>query len=85
MTDDTVRAGDSPAVCPYCDRPLPSIEILALHVGRTHGSRLTESEQDRFDAAKTAEADELRRLQLKAVAGLVVLYFGLLFAYSIFA
>lgn len=85
MTGNDDRSDESEAACQYCDRRFPTAEILSLHLGRRHESRLTERERARFEDAKAAEADQLRLLQLQALAGLVLLYFGLLFAYAIFA
>ena len=38
-----------------------------------------------FHEARSNETDELRTLRLKALGALVLLYFGLLFMYAIFA
>lgn len=83
MTADTsVPPGESPATCPYCDRPFPSAELLALHAGRAHRARLSDAERERVRAAEASEAEPLRKLQLRGIIWLVVLYFGLLFAYA---
>lgn len=84
-TDGSRPPTDGAPLCPYCGRPFPTPRIRALHLGRTHPTRLTGAEHERFEAASAAEAAELRRLRLWAIAALVVLYFGLLFAYSAFA
>ena len=56
-----------------------------LHKGVEHTNQLDDSEQEAFESALTEEEDDLRTLRLKALAVLVLLYFGLLFLYAIFA
>lgn len=69
--------------CPYCSRDERTETLLALHVGEEHWDRATETERDRYREAYEAESEALWRFRLLAVAALVVLYFGLLFTYSI--
>ena len=71
--------------CPYCDLAFPTAEIRTLHLGRSHPDRLTDAETTRFERALDRESRRLWLLQLRALLGLVVLYFGLLFAYAVFA
>jgi hypothetical protein len=56
-----------------------------LHKGLEHHQRLDDSEQEAFEAAFADEEDELRFLRLKALGMLVIVYFGFLFLYAIFA
>lgn len=70
--------------CPYCNQSFPTPHIRLLHIGRKHPQSLTESEHEQFEEAKAVEAKELRILQLKSIIGLILLYFGFLFTYSIF-
>ena len=82
----TIPRSETPAgTCEYCEHPFPTNERLVLHKGLEHHSRLDDSEQEAFESALTAEEDGLRTLRLKALAVLVLLYFGLLFLYAIFA
>lgn len=69
--------------CPYCDRPFPTADRLALHKGQAHADRLTEAEQAAVARAEAAESEALGRLRLKAAMALVLVYFGLLFLYAI--
>lgn len=71
--------------CGYCGRPFAREEWLALHRGLDHPDRLTAAERDAFEAAFAAEEEALRVFRLKALAALVVLYFGALMAYAVFA
>lgn len=78
--------GDEPAkICEYCEQPFTTTDRLVLHKGLEHFQALTESEQESFMAARADEKDDLRTLQLKALGMLVLVYFGFLFLYAIFA
>lgn len=70
--------------CQYCERTFATEELLALHKGHRHDERLDEEERAAYEAAYRAETDTLRVYRLKAVAALVLLYFGFLFAYAFF-
>jgi hypothetical protein len=74
-----------PHRCPHCEAPFTDEELLALHRGLAHEGALTADERDAFEAAYEAENEDIRRFRLKALALLVVLYFGLLMAFSVFA
>ena len=81
-----VPRSESPeGTCTYCGQPFPTTDRLALHKGLEHPQRLDDDEQDRFTSARSDEEDELRTLRLKALGALVLLYFGLLMLYAIFA
>jgi len=71
--------------CPYCGRPFPRERARTLHVGLDHPDRADDDEIEAFRAAYRDERDGLRRFQLLALAVLVALYFGFLFAYAVFA
>lgn len=77
--------GAPPNECDYCDRPFPTSDRLDLHRGIEHFGRLDESERETFEAARAEERDDLSRFRLKALGVLVLLYFGFLFLYAIFA
>lgn len=64
--------------CPYCDRAFARADYRDLHLGQDHADALTDGERERHETARENEREQLRLLQLKAVAALVVLYFGLL-------
>lgn len=81
-TDDS--AGHDPVQCQYCGRRFAESDLLALHRGFEHPVDLGEAEREAFEAAYDAEEDELRLFRLKALLALMVLYFLLLFAYSVF-
>lgn len=82
----TVPGDESPAgTCTYCGQPFPISERLVLHKGVAHYDQLDDSEQEAFRSVYTNENDELRTLRLRALGFLVLLYFGFLFLYAIFA
>lgn len=72
-------------VCDYCEQPFATAERLVLHKGLEHSRMLTELEQEAFLTVRADEEDDLRLLRLKALGMLVVVYFGFLFLYVIFA
>jgi len=69
--------------CPYCGRPFVRAEYRTLHVGLDHHEACTEAEIEAFRDAYREENEQLRLFRLKAVGGLVLLYFGFLFTYSL--
>jgi hypothetical protein len=69
--------------CEYCGRPFAREELRALHRGLEHGSQLDDDEVEQFRAAYTDEEDEIGMFRLKALAALVVVYFGLLMIYAV--
>lgn len=74
----------SPSVCTRCGRPFPDERPLALHRVYDHPDAVTDAEREAAEAAYDAETDELRRFRLLALGGVVLLYFGFLFAYAVF-
>ena len=74
-----------PAVCGHCGAPFADAELLALHRGIDHAAALDAAERDAFDEAYESEQEQLRLFRLKALGALVLLYFGLLMTYSVFA
>ncbi|WP_238392262.1 DUF7410 domain-containing protein [Halorussus amylolyticus] len=88
MTTDTapletrVPPGESPAECPYCERPLESEDLLALHKGLDHWEDLSDPERETFREVYADETESLRTFRLKILGILVVVYFGFLFVYS---
>ena len=82
----TIPGSETPAgACEYCGQPFPTSERLVLHKGVEHYQQLDDSEREAFEAAYTSEEDDLRALRLRALGVLVLLYFGFLFLYAIFA
>ena len=85
-TDDyAVPAGETPERCGYCDAPFADADLLALHRGIEHADGLSADERESFEAVYADEQEEIRLFRLKALGLLVLLYFGLLIAYSLFA
>jgi len=84
--DVDVPPDASPVDCPVCGRPFVRERHRDLHVALEHGDRVGQGkdvETSAVEGASEAERDELRLFRLKALVVLVVLYFGLLFTYSI--
>lgn len=73
-----VRGDESPAHCPYCDRPFRRDRYERLHRGREHPDRLSDRERATVERLVRDEDAELRRFRLYALGVLVLLYFGLL-------
>jgi hypothetical protein len=69
--------------CPDCGRPFHDAELVALHRGLAHEAVLDDEARERVAAAREAESRRLRLFRLKAIAALVVLYFGLLMVYAV--
>ena len=68
--------------CPYCDRRFAREEYRDLHRGQEHGSRLDDAEREAYEAAHDAETEQIRLFRLKALAVLVLVYFGFLLVYA---
>jgi hypothetical protein len=67
--------------CPYCDRPFASDRLRAIHLGEVHPGACTDAERAAYERALDEEGDELFRYHVKVIAALVVLTFGLVYAY----
>lgn len=80
-----VPTGETPERCRYCRAPLPDEETRTLHVGLEHPNEMSDAEREAFRERYAAEDDRLRSFQLRALLALVLLYFGFLFAYALFA
>jgi len=76
--------GEAPEQCDYCGAPFSNPDLLALHRGLEHEDVLDEDEREQFETAHEAENEEVRLFRLKALGLLVLLYFGLLMAFSVF-
>jgi hypothetical protein len=68
--------------CPYCDRRFAREAYRDLHLGQEHGARLDAGEREAYEAAHDAEAEAIRLFRLKALAVLVLVYFGFLMVYA---
>ena len=87
MTDRSRRhppadAPEEPAVCDYCGDRFVDERLLALHRGRSHRDRLNEAETEAYREARTEERDDVRLFRLKALGGLLMLYFGFIYLYA---
>jgi hypothetical protein len=83
--ETSVPDGAPVARCSYCGRPFVTDRYLALHRGLAHATALTADERDAYESALGDETADIRRFRIIALGGLVALYFGLLFAYAVFA
>lgn len=81
--DFDVPSGASSADCPHCGRPFVDERHRDLHVGLQHGDVADDRERTAVGDAIESEREDLRLFRVKALAVLVLLYFGLLFTYSI--
>lgn len=70
-------------VCPYCDCPFADDRLRALHYGHVHNDELTDEHRRAFEEAYEAEQQEIRVFRLKALGGVVLLYFGFLMVYAV--
>jgi hypothetical protein len=68
--------------CPYCGRRFARTAWRDLHLGLEHAERLDAGERAAYEAAHDAEAEEIRMFRLKALAVLVLVYFGFLLVYA---
>ena len=81
-----VPSGQIPTnTCEYCGRPFATQNRLNLHRGLAHYGVLDETEKEAFETARSNEEDDLRLFRLKALGMIVILYFGFLFLYAIYA
>jgi hypothetical protein len=68
--------------CPYCDAVFARERYRDLHRGQTHYDVLSANEVAAHNAALEKEQKALRLFRLKALAGLVAIYFGFLLIYA---
>jgi hypothetical protein len=73
---------EEPATCSYCGEKFVDEQLLALHRGIEHESRLSEAEADAYRAARDTEREDIRLFRLKALAALLAIYFGFIFVYA---
>ena len=79
--ENAIEADD--IVCAHCSRPFVRESHLALHRGLEHSEAMDSAEREAFEAARTAETEELRLFRLKAIFVLVCIYFGFLIVYAL--
>jgi hypothetical protein len=80
-----IPPGATVAACPYCDARFPNATLRALHWERAHDDELTADERQAAATARDDETEGIRHFRLLALGALVLLYFGLVIAYSVFA
>jgi hypothetical protein len=68
--------------CPYCAEAFARERHRALHLGQAHGAVLSAEEHEAYETAAEAEREDLRLFRLKALAALVLVYFGFLILYA---
>jgi hypothetical protein len=84
-TDSTADAAAGSVGCDVCGREFPTDRLLVLHRGVRHPSALSAAERESYREVYLDEEDRIRSFRLRALAVLVVLYFGFLFLYAGFA
>ena len=77
-----VPPDQTPAVCPYCERPFARKHLRDLHVGEAHADAASEAERTAYDAVYELESDDLFVYHLKVVAAIVMLLMGLAYLYA---
>ncbi|MFB6304419.1 MAG: DNA-binding protein [Haloferacaceae archaeon] len=79
-----VPADRPPAArCRYCDRPFADERARDLHRGEVHPERCTEAELEAYEAARSAEREDLFYFHLKTVVALGVLYAAMVLLYMV--
>ena len=71
------------ATCDHCGDRFPSERLRDLHRGLKHYPDLDDDERDAYETAYEAETEDLRSFRLRALAVLVLLYFGFLMTYAV--
>lgn len=79
--DDSREPED--ASCEHCGERFPSERLRDLHRGLDHYAALDADERAAYEAASEAETEDLRSFRLRALAALVLLYFGFLLTYAV--
>jgi hypothetical protein len=88
MTDtdpETSPQDDAEYVCDDCGRAFHTEDLRILHRGVRHPDALDAAEQDAYREVYREEERAIRSFRIRALGVLVVLYFGLLFLYVIYA
>jgi hypothetical protein len=84
MTTDT-DATRVRHVCETCGDAYPTERLLVLHRGARHPDSLDADEVEAYREAYYEEERELKSFRIRALGVLVVLYFGFLLMFILFA
>ena len=95
MTDDNATpsprapdespTADAAYVCGDCGRAFHTAGLRILHRGVRHPDALDAGEREAYREAYREEERAIRSFRIRALGVLVVLYFGLLFLYVVYA
>lgn len=85
MTDGASDVTGNDATCERCGERFPSERLRDLHRGLEHYRDLTDAERAAYEAAYESETEDLQSFRLRALAALVLLYFGFLMTYAVVA
>jgi hypothetical protein len=77
------RGGEADATCGYCGERFPSERLRDLHRGLEHYADLDDAERAAYESAYESETEALQSFRLRALAVLVLLYFGFLMTYAV--
>ncbi|AFK21397.1 DNA-binding protein (plasmid) [Haloferax mediterranei ATCC 33500] len=84
MTTDTDATRDR-HVCETCSEAYPTARLLVLHRGARHPDVLDADEVEAYREAYYEEERELKSFRIRALGVLVLLYFGFLMLFIVFA
>ena len=86
-TDSSTGSDDAPepadATCDRCAERFPNERLRDLHRGLEHYRDLDGEEREAYETAYESETEDLRSFRLRALAALVLLYFGFLLTYAV--
>jgi hypothetical protein len=78
-------ADDAEYVCGDCGRAFYTEDLRVLHRGVRHPETIDPAAQEAYREAYREEERAIRSFRIRALGVLVVLYFGLLFLYVVYA
>jgi hypothetical protein len=85
-TDDgAAGAAGAEYACGDCGRAFHTEDLRILHRGVRHPDVIDAAEQEAYREAYLDEERAIRSFRIRALGVLVVLYFGLLFLYVVYA
>lgn len=85
-TADSTQHGngdEGDAACEYCGERFPTERLRDLHRGLEHYDDIDDDDRSAYEAAYRSETESLRSFRLRALAALVLLYFGFLMLYAV--
>ena len=82
---DAGEAADAEYVCGDCGRAFHTEDLRVLHRGVRHPDAIDPAAQEAYREAYLEEERAIRSFRIRALGVLVVLYFGLLFLYVVYA